>query len=80
MQLHNLTYDERRRFHKLQVCPICRAMIEEFDSFEPVSFRYGRNKIYTFIHTSCLLKFHTLVFHEAFPEGGENDGKENGES
>ena len=73
MQLYNLSYDERRKFHRLQACPVCRAFIEDYESFELVSFKHGRNKISTFIHTKCLIKFHKEIFHENLEGGDENE-------
>lgn len=64
MNVANLTYDERRRFHRCQVCPICNKFIEDYDSFESISVKKGRMKIYTFLHTKCIIGFHENVLHD----------------
>lgn len=68
MNIANLTYDERRRFHRCQVCPICNAFIEDYDSFEPIYIKKGRVKVSTFLHTKCILGFHETVLHDKMEE------------
>ena len=64
MVITDLTYDERRRFRKASVCPICNCFIEDFDAFELVKSKYGRYTVYTFMHKVCLKRFHEEVLHD----------------
>ena len=65
MVISDLTYEERRRFKKASVCPICNGFIEDYDSFEMVKNKFGRYMTYTFLHTNCIYKFHEKVLHES---------------
>ena len=76
MVITDLTYDERRRFRKVPVCPICKTMIEDFDSFEKLLVNYRRYKIFTFIHTNCILSFHNTVFHNNYRKEVNDNGQE----
>ena len=64
MIISDLTYEQRRRFRKAPVCPICNSFIEDYDSFEFIATNFNRCKVYTFIHKVCLKKFHEKILHE----------------
>lgn len=48
-----LSETSKRRFQG-SVCPICNKPILSTDNVEYVKFQHSRNKIYVFLHTSCL--------------------------
>lgn len=46
----------KRRFAFRKVCPICNNHINDWDDIQYIRFQYGKIKMYTFFHTSCLVK------------------------
>ena len=58
MYIHQLTFTERKHFERCPGCPICNKPIETFDSFEYTKTPYGKHKLYTFMHTSCVVNYH----------------------
>ena len=77
MYIHLLTYNERKRFEQFNICPMCGKKIETFDSFEYYAMKYGKNKLYTFFHTSCIVNYHKMkggeTIEEEFESGGEGE-------
>lgn len=47
---------EKRRFTFRKVCPICKQPINDWDDIQYIKFQYGKTRLYTFFHTSCLVK------------------------
>lgn len=42
------------RFKRQGICMICQERIKDYESFEYIAVRVGREKLYNFFHTCCL--------------------------
>lgn len=50
----DLNDNQRRRFNRLDVCPICHQKIDVNENFVLIKKRNRRYKVYTFYHERCL--------------------------
>ena len=53
MNYNDLTSNERRRFRKDSICPVCNKKIFVYDDFILNKTRYSRYIKYNFIHRGC---------------------------
>lgn len=60
-----MTYNELSQTAKRNMrycrCSICSEPILETDSIQYIKYRMGRRMIYSFFHTSCLMKARSTV-------------------
>lgn len=56
------------RFKREGYCMICGKRIEEHESFEYISIRISKSKLYNFFHTSCLANAKPVRIAEAYDE------------
>lgn len=56
------------RFKREGICMICGKRIEEHESFEYISVRISKSKLYNFFHTNCLANAKPVRIAEAYDE------------
>lgn len=56
MLYENLTMYEQQRFNQADICPICKKRIKRSEKFDFLKTQYGKNRVYTFFHNSCLIE------------------------
>ncbi|MBO7732703.1 MAG: hypothetical protein J6S67_09130 [Methanobrevibacter sp.] len=55
MVISELNHGQKLRFMNRQVCPICKKSITVDDTFECLKMKRGRNLLFIFFHTKCLV-------------------------
>lgn len=54
MQYEKASKYVQMRFKRQGMCMICKRRIQDYEIFEYIAVRVGREKLYNFFHTSCL--------------------------
>ena len=54
MRYEDMTQREKQ-LSRLYFCPFCKGKIQKIDDVQIVKIKYGKQILYRFMHTSCLI-------------------------